>query len=49
MKGFTEAIRKGEKTVCRISVIRKFREVRDKRARDGEFDTRPWNVDELIA
>jgi hypothetical protein len=48
MKGWTESVRTGEKTVQRIIVPRRFKEIRDKRARAG-YDTRPWNVLELVA
>lgn len=49
MKGWTESVRQGEKTVCRIIRPRIRREIVDKRARAGEYDTRPWRVAELIA
>lgn len=49
MAGWTESVRRGEKTVRRIYRTRTRLEIRDKRAREGEFDTRPWDVKELVA
>lgn len=49
MIGWTESVRVGEKTVRRIIRTRKRLPIRDKRARLGEFDTRPWNTLELVA
>jgi hypothetical protein len=49
MIGWTESVRLGEKTVRRIVRPRQRLEIRDKRARDGPVDTRPWNVKELVA
>lgn len=47
MIGWTEAVRRGEISVQRISRPRQRLEIRDKRARLGDYDTRPWNVEEL--
>lgn len=47
MKGFTESIRQGTPTVERVPTKRQRLEIRDKRARSGEFDSRPWQAWEI--
>ncbi len=49
MAGWAESIRAGEQTVRRVWRPRKPGATMDKRARAGQFDTRPWNVSELGA
>lgn len=46
MIGFPEALRKGEKSVMRVNIVRRRREVFPKRCRDGD-DTRPWDISEI--
>jgi hypothetical protein len=49
MAGWAESIRGGYVTVRRITRPRIRCQVRDKRAQLGNYDTRPWNVSELVA
>lgn len=47
--GFLESIRSGQPTVRRIDTFKVRHERVDKRARDGKYDTRPWNAKEIGA
>jgi hypothetical protein len=49
MRGWPESIRAGKETVARVIRPRFRREIMDKRARDGQYDTRPWSVQEILA
>lgn len=49
MAGWTESVRAGLPTVRRVHRTRVRREIRDKRARFGDYDTRPWHTLELTA
>jgi hypothetical protein len=47
MRGWTESMRAGLDAVGRVTMTRRPADTFDKRARDGAFDTRPWDVKEL--
>ena len=48
MAGLQESVRAGVEAARSIDCVRRRRSSRPKRAADGTYDTRPWNMSELV-